>query len=225
MLQTSSGNTALNLTPGSITANSLTVTANNLAALNAVTAGSVVANVVTANALGANSFVANGVVSANNITSVYTTAQGGGTAVYTGLVSVPLAGDHSQAWFKISSNAAFTAGLTTASDGASANYVSGLTISTANTAGTSIAPVSPVWSNGVIVMSNCAPGVTHSLAVRSLGPAGVFQVSSFGSLGANTVYSISGSVLYTGSLVANAINMTFYPLANVKYGVQQLNYS
>ena len=167
------------------------------------------------------------VVTANNISSAYVTAQSGTTASNVSTLSLPLTGDQTQAWCKATSSVAFQASLLAGNDASSNNYVSGLMSTTGNLSGVSSAPVAQ-FSNGVVIMSNCAPAVTHFISVRASNPAGVFDIITCGSQGSGAnaaVFRNAGAIQYTGT-VPSTMQVTFSPaVTTAKYGVQSINYA
>ena len=201
---------------GNLTGNTLILSGN--ATANTVTAGTLAGGNLTGNTL-----VLSGNVTANVVGSTYTAAQSGANASSVTSLSLPLVGDHSQAWCKVSSNSIFSASLMAGADSNSANYIAGLTSTVGNTAGVSTVPLS-VYSNGVVIMANCAPSTSHAISVRALNPAGVFDIDASGNSG-NGVYRNTGAILYSGA-TPNALQITFSPAVTVaKYGVQQVLYN
>lgn len=233
VLQTDLLTPGLTLTPGTTTlAGNLTaqsaVIARTLTAQNAVISGNLTAGTFTANGpLSTTTLAATGNVSANTFTSVFTTAQGGGNVSNVSSLTLPLLGDHSQIWCKVTSTSAFTAALLAGSDSNSANYTSGL-LSVTGTAASGVASVPLTqFSGGPVIMANCAANAVHSISVRAVNPAGVFDVDMSGTAaGAGAgVYRTTGAVAYAGTTPAS-VQIAFSPaVTSARYGVQQVLYT
>ena len=198
-----------------------------------VTANTITANVLTANTLQGNltgatvaagTVTASANVNANLLTSAFTLAQGGANATAVSSLALPLAGDHSQIWCKVTSNTAFTASLLAGGDSNASNYTLGLVTVTANaSAGIATSPLTQ-FGNGAVLMANCAANALHSIAVRAVNPTGVFDVDVSGTT-AGGVYRTTGAVLYTGTTPTSA-QITFTPsVTSARYGVQQVLYA
>ena len=166
-------------------------------------------------------------ITGNNISTAYVTAQAGNSASNVSTLSLPLLGDQSQAWCKVSSASAFQASLTVGNDSNGSNYMSGLTSTTGNLSGIVSAP-SAAFSNGVVIMSNCAPTVTHFISIRASNPVGVLDIITCGSQGTgNTaaVFRTAGAVQYSGTTPGN-VQVSFNPaVSSARFGVQSINYN
>ena len=155
-----------------------------------------------------------------------------GNLVNISRITVPLYGDQSQAWCKVTANAAFSAALQLGDDCAQQSYLPCLTNSTSraglndvDVANFNATPVSPPFG-GVVIMANCAPAFAHSIGVRVFNPSGVLEVTTCGYSDATpqTVYCVRGPIVYSGNATANTLQLAFSTPVDIKYGVQQLRY-
>ena len=165
-------------------------------------------------------------LSANTFTAGLTTARPSGTATNVSSLTLPCSGDQSQAWCRVTGAAAsapFRASLLVNGDTSPGSYLPCLTVTTGGGGKPVASTSSSQFANGVVLMTNCTPTVSHSVSVRVLNSAGVFEVLTCGTT-AGGAYIVKGAVVYAGAAASSLVQLNFSPAANVRYGMQQLNY-
>ena len=209
------------------------VNARNVSVLDTIaTRQGVTANNISTQELTANNvntaYVSTQELTANNVNTAYVTATGGGTTPSAGILNLVTGGDQTQAWFRVSANAAFVGGIEIGYDGSVDNYISGMSLTTSNAQGRVMSSLA--WSDTLTAMTvipaGAAPNTVHSVAVRTLH-SNVFYVTSFGSMGNGTTYNVNGTLTYIGTnnTESNIVSLLCSPRVSAKYGMQQLDYA
>lgn len=163
-------------------------------------------------------------LTANNVVASYTTAHPGAYGANISVLDVALRGDQSQVWCHAHSDTSFRTTLTIANDTVSENYVPCLVGSSSNMRSLLATSLYQYADGGVVITPTQAPPGAHSISIRALNPAGVYEVTTCGPDTEQGAYCVKGTVVYRGP-TANTLQIGFSPSAgNVKYGVQCLDY-
>ena len=164
-------------------------------------------------------------LTANTLTVGLTTASPGSSVSNVTSVQLPTAGDQSQAWCKVTGATPFSGSLLVGGDANAAHYLPCLTSTVAAAGGGLTNTPLARFANGAVVMISCAPAVSHSVSLRALNSSGVYEVLTCGTTTGSGAYCVKGAVVYSGAATSNTLQLTFTGPVNVRYGMQQLNYS
>ena len=165
-------------------------------------------------------------LTANTLTVGLTTASPGAQLSNVSSVLLPTAGDHSQAWCRVTGGSPFSGSLLVGGDANTEHYLPCLTSTTAAPGGGLMNMPLSRFANGVGITPDAAPTASHSISLRALNSSGVYEVTTAGTVAGGAAYCVKGAVVYSGTSTSNStLQLNFTAPVDVKFGMQQLKYT